>query len=342
MLRRTSFALLVGAAFIAGSVLARPIPVRSTPTAGIGPCETDGVAVSFTTAFMQTPPPAGTRVTSVDVGDIAPACAGSDLAVTLLDDTTSIAGGGAVAIGGTTENVAMIPAPLAEEVVRIHVEIAGIPVAEPTPPPTGGGGDLPDVGPRPSPTTTPLPVVKRGRCTGLAHRSVTMKRAPLTSDLIIVGSAAVDILAGTDGDDTLCGLAGDDQISGLAGDDWLGGGPGADRLRGGAGADVVNGGVRGDDLGGGYGNDTVRGRRGDDRLRGGRGTDLIAGGLGNDAVAGGAGHDLMRGGADDDILVGGPGRDILNGGAGFDVCYVDERDRAYNCERVLHVEEGSR
>jgi Ca2+-binding RTX toxin-like protein len=86
--------------------------------------------------------------------------------------------------------------------------------------------------------------------------------------------------------------------------------------------------------------DIICGLAGDDVLYGGGGNDTLLGGLGNDTIIGAEGSDVLRGGQGADRLVAVdlvPDNDIVFAGAGADVCYVDERDAAAGCERLVTV-----
>ncbi len=104
-------------------------------------------------------------------------------------------------------------------------------------------------------------------------------------DIIIVGTAEADALAGG---------AGNDTISGEAGNDKLVGGAGNDKISGGAGDDVVAGGS------------------GDDQLSGDAGDDIIFTGEGSDEADGGVGNDFVLADADD-TSSGGDGDDWVEG-----------------------------
>ena len=69
---------------------------------------------------------------------------------------------------------------------------------------------------------------------------------------------------------------------------------------------------------GGAGNDTLTSAGGEDRISGGGGNDLLIDGGANDTLAGQDGQDTLSGGAGDDDLSGGAGDDLLIGGAGAD------------------------
>ena len=110
-------------------------------------------------------------------------------------------------------------------------------------------------------------------------------------NLVLTGTAAVDIVQGYATSDILYGLGGNDSLYGRTGDDILY-----------AGAD----------------NDYLYGEDGNDTLDGGIGNDIFYGGNGNDSLQGGDGVDTLNGDAGDDSLDGGAGNDSLNGGVGSD------------------------
>lgn len=103
-------------------------------------CDPDGVAIEFTVGFFGAGS-SGFRVTQVIVEGIDPACDGADVFVTLADDTQDLAAGVAH-IDAPTEVVAMDAPPLARDVERILVEIAGGVVLEEVvaPPEVGAPG----------------------------------------------------------------------------------------------------------------------------------------------------------------------------------------------------------
>ena len=163
--------------------------------------------------------------------------------------------------------------------------------------------------------------------------------AGASSDEILVGSDAEDVIVAGGGNDTVIGGDGDDLLFGQGGDDTLSGGEGSDLLDGGAGDDTLL--SDGNDvLHGGAGTDTVKftsddgvqldlsdaeiesvlGSLGDDELSalGLKDAIYMNGGAGNDILSSGAGEDSLLGGSGDDILDGGLGNDVLDGGAGDD------------------------
>lgn len=73
------------------------------------------------------------------------------------------------------------------------------------------------------------------------------------------------------------------------------------------------------DFRGGSGSDYLEGGRGNDRLEGGKGNDSLVGVQGNDTLRGQQGNDSIRSGPGDDTLLGGEGVDVMWGGGGVDV-----------------------
>ena len=132
------------------------------------------------------------------------------------------------------------------------------------------------------------------------------------------GTAGNETMLGSEAAETCTGLAGDDDLEGRGGDDVLDAGEGDDRLFGRFGADRLLGGP------------------GRDELEGGRGADLLDGGDGDDALNGGLEPDVVFGGPGaDTVLARGGGTDYVDCGEGRDTAYVDSKDRAVGCERVL-------
>lgn len=99
----------------------------------------------------------------------------------------------------------------------------------------------------------------------------------ISGDGKIVGTKAVDVIAGGGGDDSISASTGNDIVYGHAGND------------------LINGGNGDDDLYGGVGKDTLRGDAGADHLFGQGGDDTLAGG--------GGGFDLLTGGAGADTFI---------------------------------------
>jgi Ca2+-binding RTX toxin-like protein len=88
------------------------------------------------------------------------------------------------------------------------------------------------------------------------------------------------------------------------------------------------------------GADTIFGRGGDDYILGGAGADRLYGGPGSDRLRGGVGADRIEGGPGADVVFARDGEaDVVDCGPGADVAYVDEHDRAGNCEG-LHQRYG--
>jgi len=83
--------------------------------------------------------------------------------------------------------------------------------------------------------------------------------------------------------------------------------------------------------------DTIVGRRGDDYILGGAGADRLYGGPGADRLRGGVGADRIYGGSGPDVVFARDGEaDVADCGPGADVAFVDQYDRAKNCEG-LHL-----
>ncbi|MEO0803355.1 MAG: SGNH/GDSL hydrolase family protein [Cyanobacteria bacterium J06642_2] len=133
-----------------------------------------------------------------------------------------------------------------------------------------------------------------------------------------VGESTNDLLVGTPAPDVLNGGPGSDTLLGEAGPDLLDGGSGSDRVEGGPGDDALLGDNRRDTLLGGAGDDLLSGETGSDRLFGGLGDDFLNGDRGQDSVFGGLGNDILNGGSGGDRLDGGSGADVINGDAGRD------------------------
>lgn len=139
------------------------------------------------------------------------------------------------------------------------------------------------------------------------------------------GTDGNETLLGTESADACTALGGDDDLEGRGGDDVLDAGDGADRLFGRFGADRLLGGP------------------GRDELEGGRGPDLLDGGDSDDALNGGLEPDVVFGGdGDDTVTARGGGSDYVDCGPGRDTAYVDSKDRAVRCERVLRSRARSR
>lgn len=147
-----------------------------------------------------------------------------------------------------------------------------------------------------------------------------------------IGTAGVDLMAGSDafdairsrgGDDLVFANGGDDQVFSGNGNDTVLAGTGNDLSRLGRGDDKAWGGDGNDKLLGGDGNDSLYGEAGDDKLAGGKGNDSLYGGAGDDRLFGGQGQDQLEGGSGNDRLVGGAGGDVYrfdaNAGLGNDV-----------------------
>lgn len=81
----------------------------------VAACDTDGVTISYTTAYDAT---AGLyKVSAVSVAGIAVGCNGKTLSVTLYDNANASLGAGSATIAGTTQAVTMSPTANAKLVV---------------------------------------------------------------------------------------------------------------------------------------------------------------------------------------------------------------------------------
>jgi len=99
------------------------------------------------------------------------------------------------------------------------------------------------------------------------------------------------------------------------------------------GRDVIRATQSGDFIAGYGGNDLIFGRPGNDTIFGGPGNDVIWGNEGPDILNGDAGNDIINARYKDK----GQGRDVVDGGSGFDTCYINSKDRAVSCEKVIKV-----
>lgn len=105
-------------------------------------------------------------------------------------------------------------------------------------------------------------------------------------------------------------------------------GRGADRFVADAGIDVVRGGTGADEVVTGRDIDIVFDGPGDDRIETGAGRDGISLDRGRDRVVTGSGPDL--------VFARDRKRDRIDCGAGRDRVLADRRDRAIDCERIVH------
>ena len=112
-------------------------------------------------------------------------------------------------------------------------------------------------------------------------------------DLSLRGNNSRNVLTGNDGDNYLTGMRGRDYLYGEDGNDVIVGGRGKDRLYGGNGDDDLTGGSSRDRLFGQSGDDILNASNGRDALWGGRGDDVLDGGRGNDKLVGGSGADTF-------------------------------------------------
>lgn len=92
-------------------------------TTVVASCDTNGVSLSYTTAYNAT---AGRYdVTSATVSGIAAACAGQTLSLTLADAGFVALGSGSATVSGTSQTVTFSPGIDAEAVARAAVVITG-------------------------------------------------------------------------------------------------------------------------------------------------------------------------------------------------------------------------
>jgi len=121
---------------------------------------------------------------------------------------------------------------------------------------------------------------------------------PARFRLWVLADAGFDTVYAGDGDDFVNQAQDDDVSYGFAGDDWIRGGTGNDEIYGGT------------------GNDRLISTDGNDEIHGGDGDDMVAGGIGNDNLWADA------------------GRDVVSCSSGIDHAYIDELDRASECESL--------
>ena len=181
---------------------------------GEGSCDVDGVDVSYTVGFEGAPTPSTYRVSHVTVSDISATCAESgnqaQLSVELTDGTTPRASATTpVPVGADTVQLVLDRRPRAEDVVEVHVELAG--------------------------GRVPIPV----DCESNTYDNIVIGT---NGDDVLVATQRRNLMYGLDGDDELRGSQQDDCLVGQAGGDHLFGEQGKDVLVGGPGADVLDGG----------------------------------------------------------------------------------------------------
>lgn len=180
-------------------------------------CDLDGVTVSYDASYSASSP-AGYKVVTATVGDIAATCGGAEVTVALLAGTRSLASGTVPRATTSSVPVTFSSPPPARDVTSVSVTIAG--------------------------GTTPIPDDCRS-LTFDTFRSLTPAHDTLTASKghdLVYGLDGNDTLRGDNKDDCLVGQDGDDQLFGDNNDDVLIGGPGDDFLDGGNGRDVCIGG----------------------------------------------------------------------------------------------------
>ena len=192
-----------------------------------------------------------------------------------------------------------------------------------------------------------------------------------TTDQLVEGTSAIDVVITGEGDDRIRGYNGNDWVDAGDGRDIVLGGLGADRLDGGAGNDRLYGG-RGDDYftvdsagdlvveHAGEGFDTIvalvdyelsdnvehlvlgglvalngTGNAGDNTLDGNDAANTLSGLDGSDVLLGKGGTDHLLGGAGGDFLDGGDGNDVMEGGDGNDSYVV-----ASSLDQVIELPGG--
>lgn len=202
-------------------------------------CDVDGVTVAYDASYSAAPGPAGYRVVTATVGDVAETCVGAEVSVALLDGTTELATGTADATSIAVAVTFSAPPP-ARDVTNVSVTIAG--------------------------GTVPVPA----ECDSMTFDNFRS----LTADPdVVVATKGSDLVYGLAGSDDIRGDNKEDCLVGQAGDDVLWGDNHADVLIGGDGNDTLEGGNHDDLLVGGPGNDVLRGGNGRDECRGGGGND---------------------------------------------------------------------
>lgn len=230
-------AVMAAWGLVSGTV--RPFDIATDLTGGRGrshiatfaACDPGGVGVGYEVTFLGGDQ-AGYRVTKAMVHDIASACAGDALQVSLMRDGQDVTLGGPVTITSPTHSISLLPEALAQDVSAIHVSIV-----EP--------GLLPQT------------------CVGMIVLIDRVFKGSRTAD-DLAGTPAPDLMLGLRGRDRLQGLAGPDCMLGHQNGDLLEGGARHDLLMGGAGRDTLIGGNGADVLDGGRGRDRCIGGPGRD------------------------------------------------------------------------------
>lgn len=207
-------------------------------------CDIDGVAVGYTASYAATPAPAGYRVGTVTVRDVAATCVDAEVSVQLLEGDVALGSAGTTTAAGATVEVTMPEPPPAARVTRVQVVIAG--------------------------GTTPVP----SECEAITFDQFLSLTNGADNH---AGGKGNDLIYGLDGHDTIRGGNKDDCLVGQDGNDTLHGDSQADVLLGGDGDDVLDGGNQDDVLVGGPGDDVLHGGAGRDTCHGGPGTTTYVG-----------------------------------------------------------------
>lgn len=123
-MKRLAVVAALGATGLVMSVHASAATMPASTTrvgagsAAVLSCDPDGfTAASFTTS--------GGNVTAVTVGNIASACQGGQLRVTLVQGTNGVATGGPVTVTGSSHNVPVTGAPGAATVDGLRAVVVG-------------------------------------------------------------------------------------------------------------------------------------------------------------------------------------------------------------------------
>jgi hypothetical protein len=104
---RKSLAVALAIVGVAGLSMASAAQLNVTSdtvaagTSVVAACDTDGVAVAYTTGFVT----GSYRVTGVTISGIAPACSGRTLDFTLVDAANASLGTGTAVVAGTSVTV---------------------------------------------------------------------------------------------------------------------------------------------------------------------------------------------------------------------------------------------
>jgi hypothetical protein len=124
-MRRVLLSGLIGTAAMLAA-LASQSELRSAVfeagSASLQPCDYDGVATAFTTAFDAR---RGYTITQVVVSDVDfPGCQGMGVQVTLTDVDDRPLGDGSARVSGSSVTVPIVPAVPSSSVRRVHAAIA--------------------------------------------------------------------------------------------------------------------------------------------------------------------------------------------------------------------------